>query len=633
MKIASSKKLITVIVAILSLLVLFFYNLIFKVDTYECETCNGKVILSEWDSEHDGIVKLDGTWEFYYKEFYYNNHFESGSVRNAMYRDVPSTWNTYRLDGEHLTRQGYGTYRLEVKTRCSAGEILSLYMGSIPSAYTLYVDDVLVATNGTAAKTAAAEVGNLRPSKAVFTAPSDSFNIIIHVSNFNFAKGGIWSDVILGSAQSVSSYQNVQIIKETILIGAFFALFLVYVCFFFNTKQFGKNLYFAIVCILAICLIDFDGQQLLFRLAENMSFGVFVRIWYIPTCWLPFFIVLYIRETFEVKKYKPIVYLMITVNAIFTAAFLLLPTKISTRLALVSNIAAMCTLAVSVVFVYMARKKHLHAAILYIFGFSVVVAAYTYDYCFYYQNITSLEIGAVFPSAIALIICLQLVILTMEYFIMQKRKEQSMQKAAAAEVAFLQAQIKPHFLYNALSAIENECHKDSDKAGRLITDLIFYLRSSFQFGNLDRFTTLESELQFIKNYIHIQQERFGDRINYQEIIEIPLTTQIPVLVLEPLVENAIRHGISKKLEGGSVCLNAELSDKGIRFEVRDNGVGMDKETLQSISGGKAAEKSVGLANISMRLRSIYNGRVSLNIESEHNKGTKVWFILPAQGGK
>ena len=166
----------------------------------------------------------------------------------------------------------------------------------------------------------------------------------------------------------------------------------------------------------------------------------------------------------------------------------------------------------------------------------------------------------------------------------------------------------------------------------MITDLTFYLQNSFEFGNLERFTTLLRELQFINNYMHIQKERFGDRINYEEQVDVPLSTRIPILALEPLVENAVQHGISKAKEGGTVRLSARKIAEGIRYQVEDNGVGMDELLMVHLFDENAERKGVGLKNIQMRLQSLYGDHIKLHVESEINVGTTVWFVLPPNEG-
>ncbi len=187
-------------------------------------------------------------------------------------------------------------------------------------------------------------------------------------------------------------------------------------------------------------------------------------------------------------------------------------------------------------------------------------------------------------------------------------------KIMATEMSFLQAQIKPHFLYNALSAIANVCEKDGKQAGKLIIDLAIYLRGSLEFNNLDKLTTIEKELAFVDTYFHIEQARFGQKIQLQKKIEIPLDIQIPVLILQPLVENAVRHGISKKPGGGTVTVQMIKKDEKIYIEIKDDGVGISGEKLAVLLNGSGQNRSVGLQNIHNRLLKLY-GR-GLEISSE-----------------
>ncbi|MGE5404780.1 MAG: sensor histidine kinase, partial [Candidatus Saccharibacteria bacterium] len=188
-------------------------------------------------------------------------------------------------------------------------------------------------------------------------------------------------------------------------------------------------------------------------------------------------------------------------------------------------------------------------------------------------------------------------------------------KIMATEMSFLQAQIKPHFLYNALSAIANVCEKDGKQAGQLIIDLAVYLRGSLEFNNLDRMVTIEKELEFVDTYFHIEQARFGPKIQLQKEIEVPLDVQIPVLILQPLVENAVRHGISKKPGGGTVTLRMMQKDEDIYIEIEDDGVGINSEKLAALLSGSGLNHGVGLLNIQNRLLKLYGRGLEISSES------------------
>jgi sensor histidine kinase YesM len=199
-------------------------------------------------------------------------------------------------------------------------------------------------------------------------------------------------------------------------------------------------------------------------------------------------------------------------------------------------------------------------------------------------------------------------------------------KIMVTEMSFLQAQIKPHFLYNALNAIANVCEKDGKNAGKLIIDLAMYLRASLEFNNLDKMVTIEKALEFVDTYFNIEQARFGEKIQLLKEIEIPLNYQIPGLILQPLVENAVRHGISKKIGGGTVYIKMKQAKEGIYLEIRDDGIGMDKEKVKTILAEDGIGRGVGLLNIHHRLLRLYGK--GLDISSQVGKGTLVKLVIP-----
>ncbi len=208
--------------------------------------------------------------------------------------------------------------------------------------------------------------------------------------------------------------------------------------------------------------------------------------------------------------------------------------------------------------------------------------------------------------------------------------KKSVDKALFTEVAFLQAQIKPHFLYNALNAISYFCTEDGEKAEELIDSLSTYLRNSFDFSNLNRFIPLKKEMELVKAYIEIEKARFGNRLQVEFHIEAGIDIELPPLVLQPLVENAIKHGILKREIGGVVKVEIKNNKTGVSFSVIDNGVGIKKEKFSALFNEDNGSRSVGLKNINMRLKKLYGAQ--LEISTEDNKGTKVSFLIPKHEG-
>ncbi|MDD9269543.1 ATP-binding protein [Paenibacillus sp. GCM10023248] len=209
------------------------------------------------------------------------------------------------------------------------------------------------------------------------------------------------------------------------------------------------------------------------------------------------------------------------------------------------------------------------------------------------------------------------------------RLKASVKNAKDAEIAFLRSQIKPHFLYNALNSIAALCPDEPLKAEELTLQLSQYLRGSFDFKQLDSLTTIENELNLVQAYINIEKARFGDRLNVEYDVDVNRNILIPPLILQPLVENAIRHGLMSILRGGNVQISVKKeADTVISFAVEDNGCGMTEKKRQEILESDDQKEGVGLWNISRRLKLLYGK--SLRIESTEGMGTKVSFEIPAK---
>ncbi|MFF2753465.1 response regulator [Psychrobacillus sp. NPDC058041] len=210
--------------------------------------------------------------------------------------------------------------------------------------------------------------------------------------------------------------------------------------------------------------------------------------------------------------------------------------------------------------------------------------------------------------------------------------KQAVNKAVEHEMAFLQAQIKPHFLYNAISSIISFCYTDGERAAHLLTMLSTYLRYIFDSGKEGHHATLEKELEIIRAYVEIEQARFGDRLAVVfEIDETLNTTQIglPSLLIQPLVENAIRHGIFEKEGQGCVTIRIHLENKRMRIDIIDNGIGMTEIQVEKLLQGKQSlQQGIGFSNVLRRVHEIPNAR--LTISSLPNKGTKMTLSLPVK---
>lgn len=199
-------------------------------------------------------------------------------------------------------------------------------------------------------------------------------------------------------------------------------------------------------------------------------------------------------------------------------------------------------------------------------------------------------------------------------------------EAEANELSFLHAQISPHFINNTLSIIAAMISRDDEKARDLVVDLSEYLIDCYRVVK-SPLAPLSQELKAVETYIRIVQTRFGERIRFELDAEDLPEIQLPRLVLQPLVENAVRHGVQPKKEGGTVHLRIHREGDWIQFQITDDGVGIEPERIASLLKGSDNRQGVGLINIQKRLLSYYGE--GLHIES--HEGTEISFRIPSTG--
>lgn len=193
--------------------------------------------------------------------------------------------------------------------------------------------------------------------------------------------------------------------------------------------------------------------------------------------------------------------------------------------------------------------------------------------------------------------------------------------AKEAELKALQTQINPHFLFNALHTTSFFVRKDPNKAREIIIDLSTYLRYNLE--NSCKLVPLEMELEQVKAYFNIEKARFGDKISLNiDVDENIKNISIPSLIIQPLVENSIKHGLLKKREGGFVNIIAKKENKGCLITIEDNGIGIDQKIIDNLDD--RIDKNIGLKNVHNRIKLIYGkGLVVEKLET----GTKISFYI------
>jgi two-component system, LytTR family, sensor kinase len=209
----------------------------------------------------------------------------------------------------------------------------------------------------------------------------------------------------------------------------------------------------------------------------------------------------------------------------------------------------------------------------------------------------------------------------------QIKLEEQQRLLLQARMEALQNQINPHFLFNTLNSVSSLVRFDPDTARELIIKLANILRRLLH--SSDAFVPLREEVEFIDDYLDIEVVRFGpDKLQViKELESGSLDVMVPSMLLQPLVENSIKHGLSSKIEGGSIYLRSRLSDSKVVIEVEDNGVGMGAAQFLEPPSGLGGT-GIGMANVAERLKVLYGDTAKMTIDSFEGKGTLVRIRLP-----
>jgi two-component system sensor histidine kinase LytS len=201
---------------------------------------------------------------------------------------------------------------------------------------------------------------------------------------------------------------------------------------------------------------------------------------------------------------------------------------------------------------------------------------------------------------------------------------------ARAEIKALQAQINPHFLFNAINTIVYYCRKQPETARELLVHLGEFYRKNI--SGQEEIVDLETEIRHVDSYVRIETARFHGKLRVVYDIPPECGCLLPPLILQPLVENAIRHGIYPKKQGGTVKVSARMAAGNVLLTVEDDGVGMDPGLVSRVLANDPTRKTIGLGNVDGRLRILYGDGAGLKIESAPDRGTRVTITIPGEGG-
>ncbi len=402
------------------------------------------------------------------------------------------------------------------------------------------------------------------------------------------------------------------------LIGALFILCLYFFTYYLNRKSEKYNLYFAIGCLLGIIrVISYNLIGVMDP--SSVYYAVNIKIDHLTFILGPFIYILLADSLFPKISSEKILRVFWIVVAAISALIIFVPMELFPYGAAYDFIIVAClTYATYICTAAWVLKRQFAlpifiANVIFIFGVlhDVLMGS----------GYIHLGLGEMFGYAYLAYLCIVAVVSARKHLLTDKMRLES-------QINFLHAQIKPHFLYNTINTIMAYSRTDPEKSRELLAYLSTYLRGKLNSGK-DIFIFLQDEMELIQSYLAIEQVRFSERLAVEYDIDEECNILIPGLILQPIVENAVKHGLAPKKEGGKIKISVKKEGENVVIRITDNGVGMDIKKLPDIMGGERG--GIGLGNTNERLKRYYNTQIKA--VSRPGEGTEVTIVIPMNRSK
>lgn len=605
-------------------LILLFYNFSLAETNSLPKASKGVLNLAGWSFERDGKLSLDGEWEFYWNKLLTPDDFKDDSIinpSNISYIKVPGYWNEKISSNSTITGDGYSTYRLAIHSNEDLKDI-SIKVGAIFSAYKMWIGNKEVLHCGIVGN-------NLKDSKSGMESLIASYKnenpdvkdiqIIIQASNFIGGKGGILNSIYIGTPKQIETLRENNLMKEnyTSAITLFMGLF--YILVFFIRRKETYTLYLGMLCILIFLRGLFLGELIIYSWFSGYNPEIFFKISFLILSNSLITLIMYYDKMFPFEINSLLKNILIIIDVIFNLLTLCFPYRLIYWMVYCFEVFALIVFIILISVTVKVIIKKVEGYMVIALGLSIMFLSAIND------TLSDLHIlkGALsITNGIFIYLLLQAALLCIKY-VNTFRTNELFYKA---ELDALQAQIKPHFIFNVLNTIIYFTKKDADKTHTLLLDLSDYLRNHFTFRNTSTLTDLNNEISHLKSYLNLEKARFGEKLKVVFDIPSDISAKIPVFLIQPIVENALKHGILPKEDGGTVKISVISVTEKIIVKIEDDGVGMSNERLEGLLDDKVQGYGVGVRNVNKRLKNLFGK--SLKIESKEDIGTIFIMEIP-----
>lgn len=573
------------------------------------------------EPKDNDIMYLDGEWAFEWERLLEAQE----AVRITQMVDVPSSWNANGVADEPMRAFGAATYALKI-IGATAGESYTLRIPFLHMTGRYYINDTMIYEAGKVALTKDAYKPKAGIRYATFTAPAASFMLTAQIANFDHSRGGMLSSIQIGKSDVMMESRIRQAGFDNAILYIICVLFLIasFFIIWFKGKR-ASGLY-----LLAVLLMFWQhvtsGDKLIAQWFPEISVYLYIRLQYIVLFLLPPVLVqqIYAFCNHNELKHttKTLFRVILSIGAALTVVCAAAPMWFFTWLANLGYILSTIYIALAVILV----------------AFAMIRSPESKGILFYLGACVAMGIGSIYDFLNRLTIIhgvfanMMLGFIVASLFLgmsMVRQMIEIRQNAFMYRHAYLIAQVKPHFVFNALNTVIGTIREDADEAERITHAFSNFLRSAIDQEKMKDAIPLKNEIETLKAYLEIELARHDDISIHMDVEPIP-DILLPPFTLQPLVENAIKHGLGPKQGGGTIAISCEEQKDRYVVRVRDDGVGMSikqvRNILEAFKAHRDIQSRIGLANVNERFYKVY--RTPICIESESGKGTCIQLFVP-----
>ncbi len=611
---------ITVMLTVLACIILPLISYINPALLDNLKIVSARADVSDYNFSDGDRVSLAGEWEFYW-----NKHIVSDNITEKnpdLFVSVPSSWTGYEIGGKKLSNGGIASYRVLVRDIDTTYPVV-VSVFNMPGECNVFLDGEFVFSNRSVPYNNAKSIAEPYANPVVVDSSEKYHEIVVEVE-CDFSSGLTAIPVLSDYNGYLNDFMS-SIALRFILIGivAFFAIGALAIAIM--RKDISDQLWLFLLCVIFIfrMLISNEGYTISHSLFGDINYEImtsliFVSTYIIKLCMLMHLVnVLGLKISHITLSFIALGFLVCAFVPYFTYDYIYMAKAYMwiQSVAYLFDIYMLYKLSGAVV-----KKKKFAVPYLVFYCINAVSIVIDNLYlCGYISNTVSF----VMPFACFLFIALMLVVHISDTLNDYKKAEKAAElekELSELNMTLMLSQIQPHFMYNALNTIKYLTKKDPQKAESAIVKFSGYLRA-----NMDSLTQKEpiafsKELEHVKNYAEIEKLRFGDRLNIEYEIETE-EFKVPPLTVQPIVENAIKHGVNQKAEGGTVTIKTYETGSYNVICVEDDGVGFDVNEKKN-----DGRSHVGFTNIKKRLEVMLDAHIE--VESKVGSGTTVTVKIP-----